>query len=173
MAKIVEFSTIQQATNRRQAYTLLTLGVVFLVLAWILHPNPLTYPLGLFLFGVGMLIGAFFNPYRLMISGILVTLIGASIFLAYKQSILPDAGNLIVLAIGLGLVGIALAARRGYVTTGPLTPAVIVILVGLVEYGPTAHYLPSGAAPFILSLWFPGLGLLLLGLVYFFISRRR
>lgn len=173
MSKTIAISSTTQSNNRRQAYVLLALGVIFLVLALILHPNPLTYPLGLFLFGVGMLIGAFFNPHRLMIGGILVTLVGASIFLAYKQSILPDAGNSIVLAIGLGMVGIALVARRGYITAGALTPAIIVILAGLVEYGPTGRYLPSGAVPFILSLWFPGLGLLLLGLIYFFISRRR
>ncbi|GAC1627068.1 MAG: hypothetical protein NVS4B11_24100 [Ktedonobacteraceae bacterium] len=171
MSKTVSVSTTR-TNNHRQAYILLVLGVVLLVLAWILHPNPLTYPLGLFLFGVGMLVAAFFNPFRLMIGGILVTVVGASIFLAYKNSIIPDAGNSIVLAIGLGMVGIALAARRGYVTAGALTPAIIVILVGLVEYGPTAHYLPAIAAPFILSLWFPGLGLLILGLMYFLISRR-
>ena len=172
IARIVAVPTTSQANNRRQAYVLLVLGAIFLVLAAILHPNPFTYPLGLLLFGIGMLAGAFFNPYRLMIGGILVTLIGASIFLAYKNTLIPDAGNSIVLAIGLGLIGIALAARRGYVTAGAITPAIIVLLVGLVEYGPTAHYLPSTAAPFILSLWFPGVGLLILGLIYLLVSSR-
>ncbi len=166
MAKIVVTPTISQTHNRRQAYVLLVLGILFLLFAWLLQLNPFAYPLGLFLFGVGMLIAAFFNPHRLMIGGILVTVIGASIFLTYKHAILPDAGSSIVLAIGLGMVGIALAARRGYVTAGAMTPAVIVLLVGLVEYGPTGHYLAPLAAPFILSLWFPGLGLLILGLIY-------
>jgi len=173
MSKIVAAPTISQTNNRRQAYVLLVLGVLFLLFAWILQLNSFAYPLGLLLFGAGMLIAAFFNPYRLMIGGILVTLIGASIFLAYKRTIIPDAGNSIVLAIGLGMVGIALAARRGYVTAGAITPAIIVLLVGLVEYGPTGHYLPSVAAPFILSLWFPGLGLLILGLIYLLIDSRR
>ncbi len=173
MARIVAAPTISQTNNRRQAYVLLVLGVLFLLFALILHPNPFAYPLGLLLFGVGMLIAAFFNPYRLMIGGILVTVIGASIFFAFKNTIIPDANNSIVLAIGLGMLGMAFAARRGYITAGALTPAIIVLLVGLVEYGPTAHYLPSIAAPFILSLWFPGLGLLLLGLIYLLADSRR
>ncbi len=170
MAKIVATPTIAQTHNRRQAYVLLVLGVLFLLFAWLLQLNAFTYPLGLFLFGLGMLIAAFFNPYRLMIGGILVTLIGASIFLTYKHSIIPDAGNSIVFAIGLGMLGIAFAARRGYITAGALTPAVIVLLVGLVEYGPTGHYLAPPAAPFILSLWFPGIGLLILGLIYLLVD---
>ncbi len=102
MAKIVAAPTISQTNNRRQAYVLLVLGVLFLLFSWLLQLNAFAYPLGLFLFGLGMLIAAFFNPYRLMIAGILVTVIGASIFLTYKHTILPDAGSSIVLAIGLG-----------------------------------------------------------------------
>lgn len=173
MAKVVEAPTISHTHKRRQAYVLLVLGVLFLLFAWILQLNSFAYPLGLFLFGVGMLIATFFNPYRLMIGGILVTLIGASIFLTYKHTIIPDAGSSIVLAIGLGIAGIALAARRGYITAGALTPAVIVLLVGLVEYGPTGHYLVPLAAPFILSLWFPGLGLLVIGLIYLLLDSRK
>ncbi len=173
MAKIVTVSPSTHTQNRRQAYVLLALGTLFLVLALILHPRPFASPVGLFLFGVGMLIASFFNPYRLLIGGILVTLVGASIALAYKNSIIPDAGNSIVLAIGLGMIGIALAARRGYITAGALTPAIIVLLVGLVEYGPTGHYLPSTVAPFLLSLWFPGFGLLVLSFMYLLLDRRR
>ncbi len=172
MAKIVATPTISQTHNRRQAYVLLVLGILFLLFAWLLQLNALAYPLGLFLFGVGMLIAAFFNPHRLMIGGILVTLIGASIFLTYKHSIIPDGGNSIVFAIGLGMLGMAFAARRGYITAGAITPAVIVILVGLVEYGPIGRYLAPPAAPFILSLWFPGLGLLVLGLIYLLVDSR-
>ncbi len=173
MAKIVAVPTISQTKNRRQAYVLLVLGVLFLLFAWLLQLNAFAYPLGLFLFGVGMLVAAFFNPYRLMIAGILVTLIGTSIFLTYKHTIFPDAGSSIVLAIGLGMLGIGFAARRGYITAGAITPAVIVLLVGLVEYGPTGHYLAPLAAPFILSLWFPGLGLVILGLIYLLLDSRR
>ena len=173
MAKIVATPTILQTKNRRQAYVLLVLAILFLLFAWLLQLNAFAYPLGLFLFGVGMLIGAFFNPYRLMLGGILVTVIGASIFLTYKHTIIPDASNSIVFAIGLGMLGIALAARRGYITAGAITPAVIVLLVGLVEYGPIGRYLAPPAAPFILSLWFPGLGLLVLGLIYLLVDSRR
>ena len=172
MARIVVTPTSSPTNNRRQAYILLVLGILFLLFAWLLQLNSFAYPIGLLLFGLGMLFAAFFNPNRLMIAGILVTTIGASIFLAYKNTIIPDAGNSIVFAIGLGMVGIALAARRGYVTAGAMTPAVIVLLVGLVEYGPIGRYLAPPAAPFILSLWFPGLGLLALGIIYLFTSTR-
>lgn len=172
MAKTVSTSAISQTHNRRQAYVLLVLGVLFLLFAWLLQLNPFAYPLGLFLFGVGMLIAAFFNPYRLLIGGILVTLIGASIFLAYKHTIIPDGGGTIVLAIGLGMLGIAFVARKGYVTAGAITPAVIVLFVGLVEYSPIGRFFAPPAAPFILSLWFPGIGLLVLGLIYLLVDSR-
>ena len=173
MAKIVASRPVSQTLNRRQAYVLLVLGVLSLLFAWLLQLNPFAYPVGLFLFGLGMLLAAFINPRRLMIGGILVTLIGISIFLTYKHTFVPDAGGSMVLAIGLGMVGIALAARRGYITAGAMTPAVIVLLVGLVEYSPIGRYLGPPAAPFILSLWFPGIGLLLLGLIYLLVDNRR
>ena len=172
MSKTVSVPATTRTNSRLQAYVLLLFGIVCLILAWLLHLNPLAYPVGLLLFGVGMLVAAFFNPYRLMIGGILTTLIGASIFFAYKSGFIPDGGNTIVLAIGIGLLGIALAARRGYMGAGALTPSLIVIAVGFVEYSPTNHYLPHTFAPFVLSLWFPGLGLLILGGIYLLLGSR-
>lgn len=171
MPKTVSIRTATRTSNRRQAYTLFLLGILCLLGAMILHLNPLTYPIGLFLFGFGMLIAAFFNPYRLMMAGILTTLIGIAIFFAFKP-IIPDGGSILYLAIGLGLIGIAVAGRRGYVGAGAFTPGIIVIIAGLVEYGPTTHFFPKGFIPFILSLWFPGLGLVVLGVIYFLLSSR-
>lgn len=171
MSNTVSVPTVTRVSNRRQAYVLLVLGIVFLAMAWLLQLNPFTYPIGLLLFGIGILMAAFFNPYRLMIGGILTTSIGIAIFFAFKHTF-ANSGDTLFLAIGLGLLGIALAARRGYIGAGALTPGFIVLVVGLVEFPPTAHYLPPTFAPFVLSLWFPGLGLLILGLVYLLVSGR-
>lgn len=172
MAKSISGRTMSRPARSTQAYVLLLLGVVCLLGALLLHLNPLAYPVGLFLFGLGMLIAVAFNPYRLAIGGIMVTLVGLAIFFAFKP-LIPYSGGLLIIAIGLALLGIASMARRGYVGAGAVTPAIIVILVGLVEYGPAAHFLPANYAAAILSLWFPGIGLLLLGFVYLLVDRSK
>lgn len=165
---------ITTRTNLRQAYVLLFLGMVFLIAAWLLRLNPLTYPLGILCFGLGMLVVALLNPARLMIAACLTTALGIAVFLAFRQ-IIP--GNQIlaayIFAIGVGLFAIALAARRGYVGRGALSPAIIVIGVGIVEYLLAKGLTPSWFIPFALSLWLPGIGLLVLGLGYLLASFRR
>lgn len=168
MAKILTVSGIANKGSRVQCYVLIGLGIVFLLGALLLHLNPYAYPIGLLLYGLGMLVAAFFNPYRLLLAGILVSLIGLSIFFAFK-SVIPNGGSTLYLAIGLALLGIAFASKRGYIGRGPITPALIVLIVGLIEYPPTFHMIPAGGVPFVLSLWFPGLLLLVLGIIYLFI----
>jgi hypothetical protein len=153
-----------------QSYLLLGFGVVCLLGALLLRLNYRVYPVGLFLFGLGLLIAAAVNPSNLMVAGLFFTLVGAAFFLALKQ-LLPFDNALLIIAISLALIGIALVARRGYVKAGALTPGIFTLLVGLIQYP------PLGIAPkigsFILSLWFPGVALLVLGLVYWFLSMRR
>ncbi|GAC1379140.1 MAG: hypothetical protein NVS4B7_08360 [Ktedonobacteraceae bacterium] len=172
MSNTLSATTATYINNRRQAYTLLIMGILFLLVAWLLRLNPLAYPIGILVFGAGMLVAAAFNPHRLMISGIMTTFIGAALLFAFKP-LIPDGGSILILAIGLALAGVALAARRGYVGAGALTPALIVIFVGLIEYGPTGRYLPNGSASFLLSLWFPGIGLLAFGIIYLLTSSKR
>jgi len=45
------------------------------------------------------------------------------------------------------------------------------LLLGIIQYPPTG--IARVIAPFILSLWFPGSALLILGLVYWFLSTRK
>jgi hypothetical protein len=153
-----------------QSYLLLGFGVVCLLGALLLRLNYRVYPVGLFLFGLGLLIAAAVNPSNLMIAGLFFTFVGAAFFLGLKQ-LLPFDNALLIIAISLALIGIALVARRGYVKAGALTPGIFTLLVGLIQYP------PLGIAPkigsFILSLWFPGVALLVLGLVYWFLSMRR
>ena len=85
-------------------------------------------------------------------------------------------GNLVfpvyILALGIGLLIIALAARRGYVGRGALSPAIIVMGVGIIEILLAKHLTPANFIPFMLSFWLPGLGLLALGVIYFLANLR-
>ena len=153
-----------------QSYLLLGFGVVCLLGALLLRLNYRVYPVGLFLFGLGLLIAAAVNPSNLMVAGLFFTLVGAAFFLALKQ-LLPFDNALLIIAIGLALIGIALMARRGYVGAGALTPGIFTLLVGLIQYPPLG--IAPRIAPFILSLWFPGVALLILGLVYWFLNTRK
>ena len=164
---------IHHTHKLRQAYALLLLGIVFLVLAWLLHPSTSSYPVGVLLFGIGMLIASLLNPYRLVSASMLVTLLGLATFLTFKHLI---PGNQIlayfILAIGLALLGIALMARRGYVGAGAVTPGFLVVIAGVLEYLLATGNTPPNFIPFMLSLWLPGIGLLVLGLIYLLISGR-
>ncbi len=162
-----------RANRIRQTYTLLGLGVVFILAALILRLNPYDYPLGVLLLGVGLLIGSFLYPPRLMIAGWLVTPLGLAVFFTFKR-IIPGGQILafFILAIGVGLLMIALAAQRGYVGKGALSPALIVLLVGLIELLLARGLTPPGFIPFMLSLWLPGIGLMVVGLIYLLTNGR-
>ncbi|GCE16974.1 hypothetical protein [Dictyobacter kobayashii] len=157
--------------QRRQAYTLFLLGIIFLLGAWLVQPSPAKYPVGVLLLGVGMLIAALINPGRLVIASCLTTAIGIAVYFTFTGQ-LP--GNLVfpvyILALGIGLLPIAFAARRGYVGRGALSPAIIIMGVGIIEILLAKHLTPAGFIPFMLSLWLPGLGLLILGVIYFLTS---
>jgi hypothetical protein len=173
MSKKFSMRTINHTHKLRQAYALLLLGVVFLVLAWLLHPSTHDYPVGVLLFGVGMFLAALLNPYRLVSASLLVTLLGIATFLTFKNLI---PGNQVlsyyILAIGFALLGIALMARRGYVGVGAVTPGLLIVIVGVIEYLLAVGDTPSNFISFMLSLWLPGIGLLVLGFVYLLISGR-
>lgn len=158
------FSASRHVNIRRQAYALLLLGIVFLILARQGMLNP--YSLGVLLLGLGILGVAPFNPRRFLSAGWLMASLGVATFLMFRHSI-PDSQVLTahLLAIGLGLLGIAWMARRGYIRAGALTPGFFVVGVGVIEYLQAVHLMPSTVVPFALSLWLPGFGLFVLGLV--------
>jgi hypothetical protein len=158
------FSASRHVNFRRQAYALLLLGIVFLILARQGMLNP--YSLGVLLLGLGILGVAPFNPRRFLSAGWLMASLGVATFLMFRHSI-PDSQVLTahLLAIGLGLLGIAWMARRGYIRAGALTPGFFVVGVGVTEYLQAVHLMPSTVVSFALSLWLPGFGLFALGLV--------
>lgn len=162
-----------RTNNRRQAFVLLILGVLCLLGVFFLHYNVNNYPAGVLLLGLGILIAAFIQPFRLMAAGWLTTALGIAVYLFFAH-LLPGSQVLssYILAIGIGLLGIAFMARRGYIRAGAVTPGIIVVVVGVIEYLLAANLTPSNFIPFMLSLWLPGIGLLVLGVLYLAISGR-
>jgi hypothetical protein len=150
-------------SNNWQTSVLLLLGFVFLTLAWLgmFH----SFPIGVLLFGLGMLVAGLLKPRRFLSAGWLMTSLGVVTFLMFQHAI-PDSQVLTahLLAVGLGLLGIALMARRGFINAGALTPGFFVVGVGVTEYLQAVHLIPPPVIPFALSLWLPGLGLIALGL---------
>lgn len=178
MPNKISLQTASQSNNLRQAFVLLILGLVCLLAAWLIHPNTGEYPIGVMIFGFGMLIACIINPYRLVIASFLTTALGIAVFLFFKHLI---PGNEVfpeyIIAIGIALIGIALMARRGYVGAGAITPGIFVLGVGIVEYWLIGGYNIGGLTTdrflsFMLSLWLPGIGLFLLGVIYLFLSMR-
>ena len=173
MRTMISVRALSRTTNNRlQAYMLLLLGVSFLTVAKLGILN--SYSLGEFLFGLGMLIAALFKPNRLMLAGLLTTLLGIGTILNFQHFI---PGNQFLaahlLAIGLALLGIAWMSHRGYISSDIVTPGLLILGVGVVEYLQAAHLTPPTFLPFALSLWLPGSGLLVLGLIHLATSARK
>lgn len=171
MSKKFSGHFVTRARDRRQALLLLLFGIVCLLVAWLVHPSTTTYPIGVLVLGAGIFIAALVNPYRLMIAGWLTLLLGIAIFLFFGGHISgAQAFPAYIVAIGLGLLGIAVMGKRGYVKAGAVSPGLIVLLVGIIEVLLVAGRTPSNFVPFMLSLWLPALGLLVLGLIYLVVS---
>jgi hypothetical protein len=179
MLKQVSLRETSHSKNISQAYILLILGIVCLLAAWLIHPDTSEYPIGVMIFGFGMLIASIINPYRLVVASFLTTTLGIAAYLFFKHLI---PGNEVfpvyILAIGIGLIGIALMARRGYVGAGAITPGILILGVGIIEYLLVGGYSIRGLTPdqfisFMLSLWLPGIGLTVLGVTYLLISIRK
>ncbi len=189
MSSNISLGDARQTQNRRQAYVLIILGAICLLTAWLLspdrfnfaryvdfahfpfYPDPFRYPIGLLAFGIGFLIALFFNPRRLAVLTWMVLLMGIEIYLVFTNMI-PGSQVLstFVLAIGLGLIGVAIMGRLGFVGKGAVAPGIFVIIVGILEYLLAAHMLPGFWVSFILTLWLPGFGLLLFGIFYLITS---
>ena len=171
MRKKLSVLATTRAKNVQQAYVLILLGIVFLAVAWLLHLNPYAVPVGVFLLGIGMLAASLLNPSRLGSASWLTTFLGIATFLTFKH-LIPGSQILAIhlLAIGLGLLAIAFMARKGYIQAGAVTPALIVVGVGVIEYLLTVNLTPRNFIPFMLSLWLPGFGLLVLGIIYLLTS---
>ena len=173
MSRKLSGHAVTRAKNLYQAYVLLLLGIIFLLLAWLLHPSTSEYPIGVMMLGIGMAIAALLNPYRLVIASWLTTLLGIAVFLSFSHRIPGDqVFPAYIIAMGVALIGIALMGRRGYIKAGAITPGIIVLLVGIIEALLLAGRTPNNFVPFMLSLWLPGIGLCVLGLLYVVASIR-
>lgn len=162
-----------------QAYVLLILGIVCLLVALLIHPSTSKYPVGVMIFGLGMLIACIVNPYKLVIASFLTSALGIAVYLFFNHLI---PGNEVfpeyILAMGIGLIGIALMARRGYIGAGALTPGIFILGVGIIEYWLISGYSIGSLTSerfitFMLSFWLPSIGLMSLGLIYLLLSMRK
>ncbi len=173
MVKRLSIRANSRLNSRRQALTLLIFGIICLLLAWLLHLNPFVYPIGVLVFGLCTLFAFVFNPYRLAVVSWIMTFIGIEVYFVYNHTI---PGNQIlgtfIVAAALGLAAVAMMARRGYVKAGALSPAFIIGIIGILEYLINARVLPFNDLAFPLSLWFPGIALLLFGAFYLLPARR-
>src|SRR5579859_6807777 len=168
MSKKFSGHFVTRARDRRQALLLFLFGIICLLVAWLVHPSP---PLGVLVLGAGVFIAALVNPYRLMIAGWLTLLLGIAVFLFFGGHISgAQAFPAYIVAMGLALLGIAVMGRRGYVKAGAISPGLIVLLVGIIEVLLVANRTPSNFVPFMLSLWLPAIGLIVLGAIYLVVS---
>jgi hypothetical protein len=173
MSNKVRLHAASHVQNLRQAYALLLLGIICLLAAWLLHPDTRIYPIGVLVLGTGMLIATIINPYRLMAASLLITLAGIATFLTFKNLIPGNqAFPALIIALGLGLTGVALMTRRRFIGSAAITPSLLVLLIGILESLLAANLTPHNFVPFMLSLWLPGIGLFILGLIYLFSSGR-
>src|SRR5258708_12547819 len=113
------------------------------------------------------------------LGSLMVSFVGIGGFLCYKHI---SPGNQVfsvyIIAMALGLLGIALMVRRGYIGAGAVTPGLIVLAVGIIEYLLVGVYSIGSLTPgrfvsFMLSLWLPGIALTVLGLIYLFTGARK
>ena len=154
MSKKFSGHFVTRARDRRQALLLLLFGIICLLAAWLVHPSTNSYPLGVLVLGAGILIAALVNPYRLMIAGWLIFLLGIAVFLFFSGRISgAEVFPAYIVAIGVALLVIGLMGRRGYVKAGAISPGVIVLLVGIMLVLLAAGRTPQNFVPFMLSLW--------------------
>ena len=115
------------------------------------------------IFGLGMLIACIVNPYRLVIASFMTTASGVAVYLFFKHLI---PGNEVfpeyIIAIAIGLIGIALMACAVMLGRATFTPGIFVSGVGIIELGAINGYSIGSLTPerFItcmLSFGFPGL----------------
>jgi hypothetical protein len=173
MSKKFSGHAATRARSRRQALLLFLFGIICLLAAWLIHPSPNTYPIGVMVFGVCLFMAALVNPYKLMAAGWLMLLLGIAVFLFFSGRI--SGGQVFpayIIAMGVALFAIALMGRRGYIKAGAVTPGLIVLLVGIIEALLVANRTPPNFLSFMLSLWLPAYALLILGVGYTLASIR-
>src|SRR6516164_8536098 len=107
MPRKISPGAASRSDNLRQGYLLLILGIVCLLAAWLIHPNTSEYPIGVMIFGFGMLIASIINPFRLVVASFLTTALGIATYLFFKH-LIPGSEifPVYIIAIGIGLIGI-------------------------------------------------------------------
>ena len=157
-----------RGSARAQGIVLLGMGILCVALAILLHP---INQLDLLALGVGLFIGWAFDTRRMFIPATLITLLGL-VNVLWQYGIIRggwlEGAHLI--AIGLALVVILLAARRGALTipgvgANPITPGILIAVLGI-----TLVLLGTGIGGavnvFVFGLWLPALVFLVVGIYH-------
>ena len=154
----------RMGSARRQGSVLVAGGLICALLQATLHPG---HDLSLLALGLGLLVGHLAWRERLFIPGVMITLIALVNVLA-TYNIFPGDALLALDFVALGVgAGIAtLAARRTYVGQNPLSPALIIIVIGVLIYGLGIASAPTDQFyQFFFTLWMPALVLAGLGVI--------
>jgi hypothetical protein len=154
---------------RAQAMALIALGIVCAVLALLTH---LLAGSGLLALGVGLLLAHLIYRPRLFIAGVTVTAFAVA-FLLNAAGVVSSSElyGVYILAAALSIGVCAVAARRGYVGHDPLSPALLLFVIGLLVLGTAAPGAGTFYGAFVM-LDMPAVALAALGVIYFFVPER-
>src|SRR5258708_16594456 len=134
MSNKVRLHAVFHGQKRREVYALLLRGIICLLAAWLLHSDSRIYPIGVLVLGIAMLIATIINPYRLMAASLLITLAGIATFLTFKNLIPGNqAFPALIIALGLGLTGVALMTRRRFIGSTAISPSLLLLLIFILE----------------------------------------
>src|SRR5260370_22296275 len=104
-----------------------------------------------------------------MAASLLITVAGIATFLTFKNLIPGNqAFPALIIALGLGLTGVALMTCRRFIGSAAITPSLLLLLIGILESLLAATLTPHNFVPFMLSFCLPGIALFLPGLISFF-----
>jgi hypothetical protein len=162
-------ATVWRRAGPRRLIALVAAGIVCALLQLFWHPGDEVGLLGL---GLGLCAGFLADRTRLLIPAALITPIALVNVLWTAQVLRLDIGVLNLLAAAVGLLLIAWGARAGQVGRGPLSPAVLLGLIGLLILGLEQRVAPGFYAWFV-TLWMPAVVLPLVGLAMLAADRVR
>ena len=149
----------RRAGPRRLA-ALAAAGIVCALLQWLWHPGDEAGLLGL---GLGLGAGYLADRSRLLIPAAIITPIALVNVLWTARVLRLDIGVLNLLAAAAGLLLVAWAARMERIGRGPVSPGLLIGLIGVLILGLERGIAPGFYAWFV-TLWMPAVVLPLVGL---------
>ena len=156
--------TAHVSPARAQSLVLIGVGVTCALLAWLAHPG---HEVALLALGLGLFAAHATWQKRFFIPAVVVTLYGATNVL-WMYGAIPGGAlyGAYVLDAAVASLVVTLAARRGYVGAHPLSPAVLLGLIGVLLLGTSSAPInATGFYTLFVSFWMPAIVLVALGLL--------